>query len=48
MIMMRNKVFLYKENVLVKFIKRLVKLLNKRVESLIIEILFNMIIFFLI
>ena len=46
MTMMRNKALLYKENVSVKSIKRLVKLSNKRVESLTIETSLNMIIFF--
>ena len=46
MTMMRNKALLYKENVSVKSIKRVVKLSNKRVESLTIETSLNMIIFF--
>ena len=46
MTMMRNKALLYKVNVSVKSIKRLVKLSNKRVESLTIETSLNMIVFF--
>lgn len=43
---MRNKELLYKENISVNSIKRLVNLSNQRAESLTIETSRNMIIFF--